>query len=100
MYGAGYADDWIGRYMNKNSPKSRKSMLKEFSHTTLFDGLASKLRRTDQPIFGSLVTTSKCKHWVTGCSLGISVGSRAVFLSESGLFKVNVEDVESSWVLK
>jgi|TARA_R110000803_G_scaffold24321_2_gene58780 hypothetical protein len=100
MYGFGYADDWMGRYMNGASPKNATSMRREFKHSTLFCGLASKLVRSEQPVFGSLVTTRKSQRWVTGAALGISIGSRAVFLSKDGLIRLNVEDVESSWVPK
>ena len=55
MYGFGYADDWMGRYMNGASPKNATSMRREFKHSTLFCGLASKLVRSEQPVFGSLV---------------------------------------------
>lgn len=100
MYGVGYADDWIGRYMNGSSPKNATSMRREFKHSTLFNGLASKLVRSEQPVFGSLVTTRKSQRWVTGSALGISIGSRCIFLSKEGLIRLNIEDVESSWVLK
>jgi hypothetical protein len=100
MYGVGYADDWMGRYMNGTTPKHASSLRREFKHSTLFNGLSSKLVRVQQPVFGSLVTTSKNQRWVTGAALGISIGSRGIFLSKDGLIRMNIEDVESAWVLK
>jgi len=100
MYGVGYADDWMGRYMNGTTPKHASSLRREFKHSTLFNGLSSKLVRVQQPVFGSLVTTSQKQRWAIGASLGISIGSRAVFLSKDGLIRMNIEDVESAWVLK
>jgi hypothetical protein len=100
MYGVGYADDWIGRYMNGSSPKNSRSMMKEFKASTLSAGLSTKLIKVDQPVLGCLVTTSKNQRWVTGAALGVSVGSRAIFLAKDGLMKINIEDVESAWVLK
>ena len=100
MYGVGYADDWIGRYMNGSTPKHASSLRREFKHSTLFNGLASKLVRVQQPVFGSLVTTSQKQRWAIGASLGISIGSRGIFLSKDGLIRMNIEDVESAWVLK
>ena len=100
MYGVGYADDWMGRYMNGRTPKHASSLRREFKHSTLFNGLASKLVRVQHPVFGSLVTTSKNQRWVTGAALGISIGSRGIFLSKDGLIRMNIEDVESAWVLK
>tara|TARA_R110002153_G_scaffold7407_3_gene33351 strand:- start:1503 stop:1679 length:177 start_codon:yes stop_codon:yes gene_type:complete len=58
------------------------------------------MAKIEQPVFGSLVTTKKNQRWVTGVALGISLGSRSVFLSKEGLIRLNVEDVESAWVLK
>ena len=100
MYGVGYADDWMGRYMNGSAPKHASSLRREFKHSTLFSGLASKLVRVQQPVFGSLVTTSQKQRWAIGASLGISVGSRGIFLSKEGLIRINIEDVESAWILK
>ncbi len=100
MYGVGYADDWIGRYMNGSSPMGATGLRREFKHSTLSNGLSSKLRKVEQPVFGSLVTSSQAQRWVIGASLGISIGSRAVFLSREGLIRHNIEDVESAWVLK
>jgi hypothetical protein len=100
MYGVGYADDWMGRYMNGSMPKHASSLRREFKHSTLFDGLTSKMKRIDSPIFGSLVTTSVNQRWVTGSAFGISLGSRSVFLAKDGLIKLNNEYVESAWVLK
>jgi len=100
MYGIGYADDWMGRYMNGTSPMGATGLRREFKHSTLFSGLSSKLCRVEQPVFGSLVTTRKNQRWVTGAALGISIGSRCIFLSKEGLMRLNIEDVESAWVLK
>ena len=86
--------------MNGSSPKNATSMRREFKYSTLFNGLASKLVRVEQPVFGSLVTTKKNQRWVTGAALGISIGSRCIFLSKEGLIRLNIEDVESAWVLK
>lgn len=99
MYGKGYADDWVGRYMlNNGQPKHSKSMMREFRASNLHEGLSKKLRKATGAPHGCLVTTKKNQRWVTGAALGISLGSRAVFLSRDGLIKLNIEDIESAWV--
>tara|TARA_R110002126_G_scaffold135495_7_gene279725 strand:- start:47 stop:460 length:414 start_codon:yes stop_codon:yes gene_type:complete len=101
MYGVGYADAWMGRYMSKDGtqPRTANSLRREFKVSDIIQGLSSVMTRVDQPVFGSLVTTSKNQRWITGIALGISIGSRAIFLSTEGLTRLNIEDVESAWVL-
>lgn len=98
MYGHGWADDWIGKYMTEGQPMRRDQMRKTFKFSTFEQGLRSKLTPSDRPVFGSLVTTKKAQRWVIGSAMGISLGSRCVFLSKDGLIRLNAEDVESSWV--
>lgn len=99
MYGHGWADDWVGKYMTTEGyPMRRTQMRKTFKFSTFEQGLRSKLKPSDRPTFGSLVTTKRCQRWVICSAMGISLGSRCVFLSKDGLIKLNIEDVESSWV--
>lgn len=100
MHGVGYADDWMGRYMNGSMPHGKRSMMREFRYSTVDAALTHRMSKVEQPVFGSLVTTKKNQRWVTGVALGICLGSRSVFLSKEGLIRLNVEDVESAWVLK
>lgn len=100
MHGVGYADDWMGRYMNGSLPHNKRSMIREFRYSTIEAALRHRMTKVEQPVFGSLVTTKKNQRWVTGVALGICLGSRSVFLSKEGLIRLNVEDVESAWVLK
>lgn len=98
MYGRGWADDWVGKYMVEGQPMSRKKLRETFKFSRLNEALLSRLKPCDRPIFGSLVTTKKCQRWMTGYAMGISVGSRCVFLSKDGLIKLHSEDIESCWV--
>lgn len=100
MYGVGYADDWMGRYMEGSAPKRKRDLKLEFKHPTLLSALSSRMARVEQPVFGSLLTKTVNQRWVTGAAFGISIGSRGVFLSKEGLVRVNIEDAESAWVLK
>lgn len=98
MYGRGWADDWTGRYLSNGMPVGRDALRKEFKHSTFQSALLSRLQPCNRPIFGSLVTTKKSQRWIIGVAMGISLGSRCVFLSKDGLIKLHAEDVESSWV--
>jgi hypothetical protein len=99
MYGRGYADDWMGLYMQNGTPLRRDELRKVFRASTIDAGLSKKLVKSDTAPHGCLVTTKKYHRWWTGVALGISLGSRCVFLGKEGLVKLDVEDIESAWVL-
>lgn len=100
MYGYGYADDWIGLYMQDGQPVNRQQLRKLFKASTIDQGLSQKLIKSETAPHGCLVTTKKNQRWWTGVALGISLGSRCVFLGKQGLIKLNIEDIESAWVPK
>jgi hypothetical protein len=97
MYGQGWADDWVGRYMIEGKPMRRGELRKTFRFGGIDAALRSRLTPYDRPVLGSLVTTNKSQRWMIGVAMGISLGSRCVFLSKDGLIKLNAEDVQSSW---
>jgi len=98
MYGQGYADDWMFGYMVDGRPMRRAELRKAFKHSTIDSALSEKLIKSETAPFGSLVTTKKSQRWITGVALGISLGTRCVFLSKDGLILLNVEDREAAWV--
>jgi len=98
MYGHGWADDWVGKYMADGQPMRRDQLRKTFKFSTFEQALGSKLKPYERPIYGSLVTTKKRQRWVIGVAMGISLGSRCVFLTKDGLVKLHAEDVESCWI--
>lgn len=98
MYGHGWADDWVGKYMTEGQPMRRDQLRKTFKFSDFNRAVSSKLEPFDRPVFGSLVTTKKSQRWVIGVAMGISLGSRCVFLSKNGLVKLHAGDVESCWV--
>lgn len=98
MYEHGWADDWIGKYMTGGQPMRRDQLRKTFKFSDLNQALNSRLKPYERPVFGSLVTTKKCQRWMTGYAMGISLGSRCVFLGREGLIKLHAEDIESCWV--
>jgi hypothetical protein len=97
MYGQGWADDWVGRYMIEGKPMRRDELRKTFRFGGIDAALRSRLTPYDRPVLGSLVTTERSQRWMIGVAMGISLGSRCVFLSKDGLIKLNAEDVQSSW---
>ena len=97
MYGQGWADDWLGKYMIEGKPMRGDELRKTFRFGGIDAALRSRLTPYDRPVLGSLVTTKKNQRWMIGVAMGISLGSRCVFLSKDGLIKLNAEDVQSSW---
>ena len=97
MYGQGWADDWVGKYMIEGKPMRGDELRKTFRFGDIDAALRSRLTPYDRPVLGSLVTTERSQRWMIGVAMGISLGSRCVFLSKDGLIKLNAEDVQSSW---
>ena len=97
MYGQGWAEDWLGKYMIEGKPMRRDELRKTFRFGGIDAALRSRLAPYDRPVLGSLVTTNRSQRWMIGVAMGISLGSRCVFLSKDGLIKLNAEDVQSSW---
>lgn len=99
MYGKGWADDWVGRYMVDGRPMRRDELRKEFGWNTLNDAIDQRLTRSGKyPPRGALVTTKHSQRWVTGVALGICIGDRAVFLGKQGMLYLPLEMIESAWV--
>ena len=97
MYGQGWAEDWLGKYMIEGKPMRGYELRKTFRFGGIDAALRSRLTPYDRPVLGSLVTTERSQRWMIGVAMGISLGSRCVFLSKDGLIKLNAEDVQSSW---
>ena len=99
MYGEGWADDWIGKYTKNGLYLKRDELRKAFGAQTLEQAIDEKLQRYDGiPPRGALVSTDKTRRWVIGQALGISVGAKAIFLSETGVVSVYIEDIKNAWV--
>ena len=99
MYGAGWADDWLGRYMIDGRPMRRDELRKEFGYSTLTQAIDQRLQRVSYiPPRGSLVTYDGGRKWVTGAAFGISVGMRAAFLDREGVIYIPIELTQKRWV--
>jgi hypothetical protein len=99
MYGKGWADDWLGRYMIDGRPMRRDELRKEFGWSTLEAAINERMVKSNKfPPRGALVTTKHARRWATGAALGICVGDRAVFLGDKGVIYLTLDLIDNSWV--
>ena len=99
MYGYGWADDWLGRYMDGVRPLSRKELQEEYGYRTFTEAVDERLTRIDYlPPRGSLVTTRKARRWAIGNALGISVGTKAAFVAKDGIVYHPIETIDKAWI--
>lgn len=103
MHGAGWADDWLGRYMI-DTPYGRRSMRKdqlrsEFGYFSFVEAVDDRLTRVPHiPPRGALVATDKVKRWAIGYGLGICVGTKCAFLSGGGVIYLPVTTIARAWI--
>ena len=101
MYGSGWADDWSGKYIDKDAGlyKKRDQLVYTFGHTSLEDAIDTKLTRINYtPPRGALVTAKAPDLWVIDRALGISIGQRAAFLGKTRLIFLPIRRIESAWI--
>ena len=98
MYGVGWADDWLSRYMIDGRPMRRRELITEFGWSNIDAAIDTKLTRVSHPPRGALVTTKHAQRWVTGVALGICIGSRGVFLGKEGVIYMPTEYIEKAWI--
>ena len=99
MYGEGWADDWLGRYMQGTKHLRKSELKKEFRFSSFSAAVDNKLKRVDHvPPLGALVTTKEARRWVIGVAMGICTGTKAVFLSKEGLLHLPLEYIHEAWV--
>lgn len=96
LYGHKWSEDWLGRYRAFTRPEALK---KEYEFNSLEEGIDSKLQRYEGiPPRGALVITSNAKNWSTGKAMGIAVGQSAIFLSDTGIINLPIEQIDMAWV--
>ena len=99
MYGEGWADDWLGRYMVDGRPMRKSQLKREFKFSSFTDAVDDKLHRIDYiPPLGSLITTKQAQRWVTGVAMGICTGTKCVFLSKRGVLYLPLDAIEQAWI--
>jgi len=103
MYGIGWADDWLGKYMKDAQLLRRKDLEKEFGFKVkqLPEKISCKLNPINSvPPLGALVTTKKSNTWIIGVAMGICTGTKAVFLSKEGLLHLPLNYIHQAWIKK
>lgn len=99
IFGVGWADDWLGRYMIDGRPMRAGELRREFGYSTIQQAIDERLTRVDGiPPKGALVTSDHVRRWVTGVALGICVGTRAAFLDRTGVIYLPIETTRERWV--
>jgi len=103
MYGYGWADDWIGNYMDGKRvirrSELRTKLWKMHGVNTLEEAIDTRWRRVDGvPPLGALVTTKKARKWITGVAMGVCSGTKAAFLDKAGVIYLPLDDIDSAWV--
>lgn len=99
MYGEGWCDDWLGRYMRGKNLVTNEQLKVEFGFDSLEEGLATKLKKIEYvPPRGALVTMKAPRRFLLGQSFGISDGTRAVFLMNKGLLYHPIQNISGAWV--
>lgn len=101
MDGEGWADDLLNRYMINGAPMTRVQIRREYGYESLEDMLIDRLAKSyDVPPRGALVTSSETflSAGYLGSGFGISVGSSAAFLSDTGVVYYPIEYIDSAWV--
>lgn len=100
-HGFGYADDWIGQYMNGSDPMLPSRLRREFGFDSFDEAMAGKLVEVDHvPPRGALVATKMVERWLIGYALGICVGTKAAFLSRRGVIYSPLDDIAKAWMPK
>jgi hypothetical protein len=99
--GEGYADDLVGKYMADGDPVLPSRLRDRFKADSFDEVVERRLRRVDHvPPRGALVATKRAERWLIGYALGVCVGTKAAFLSRSGVIYLPLDDVDRSWVLQ
>ncbi len=99
LHGKGWADDWLGRYLNNGLPLTHRALQKEFGFKTLDDAISSRLKKINYLApRGALVTEAVKRRVIAGRSFGISIGIKAVFLAGDGLIYKNLTNVSEAYV--
>ena len=98
MYGAGWADDWLGRYVIDGAPMRRQQLKAEFGWSNIDAAIDDKMTRVPHPPRGALVTTKHAQRWITGVAMGICIGTRGVFLGKEGVIYMPTEYIEKAWI--
>lgn len=98
MYGVGYADGLIGRYIGLG-PKGVMKLIKEaYGTPDIIDALDTNLTRiTRFPPKGALVCKKTDRFYMTGYAFGIAVGVHGVFVGDLDMVYIPIEQIDGAW---
>ncbi len=102
MNGKGFADDWLGKYMNADGSLISHTELQALSgFRRLHIAISDRLPRVDRAVRGCLVGTHKAAMPSIGTrlALGISLGNCLVYLGPTGLERVASQEFDYAWRL-
>ena len=100
-HGFGYADDWLGEYMDGDDPILPSKMRAKFGAQTFDEAIALRLQEVSHVTpRGALLATRKAERWLIGYALGICVGTKAAFLSRGGVVYSPLDEIDRAWIPK
>ncbi len=98
-HGFGYADEWLGEYMDGKDPILPSRMRAKFGARSFDEAIERKLEPVlHVPPRGALVATKRVERWLIGYALGICLGTKAAFLSRNGVIYSHLDEIEKAWV--
>ena len=100
MYGHGWADDWLGKYVTDLGLYMRASQLAEtFKAQSLPEALDNKsnLKRTSAKAGCLVVTDFDVEGWELPQALGICNGIKGLFLTKKGIRSLPMSFIKGSW---
>lgn len=99
MYGKGWADDWLNRYMKDGKPMRKKQLQQEYGFSSFIEAVDAKLHQISYiPPLGALVLTKQARKWIIGGAMGICTGTKAVFLSNKGMLYLPLDAIDKAWI--
>ena len=105
-HGYAYGEDWLGRYLRDGKPKTTQEMREEYGFENFEEAINTRLTKIDDvPPKGSLVATQETRQRHRALrflpyALGISVGTKAAFVSDKGIIYLPLDSVTSAWIAK
>jgi hypothetical protein len=87
--------------MRGDEPMLPSQMRVEFGKIDFDEAIEERLQPISYvPPRGALVASKLTDRWLIGYALGISVGTKAAFLSRRGVIYSSLDDVIKAWVPK
>ena len=99
MHGRGYADQIMGKYADLGQKQLARLLFDNFGTPSMIDALDAGLTRVNSfPPKGALVVMRSQRPYFTGYAFGLAMGVTAVFLGDSDVIYLPIEQIEGAWV--